>query len=202
VVKRAFDVTAAALGLAVLWPLMIAAALAVRLDSPGDILFVQERVGRHFRRFKLYKFRTMIAAPAVSGPAITASGDPRITRVGRLLRGSKLDEIPQLVNVLKGDMSLVGPRPEVPAYVELFERDYREILTVRPGITDLASIKYRHEATLLAASSDPQREYLARILPDKIDLAKQYVRRASFALDLRLITQTLIALCVRGERSV
>lgn len=200
-VKRAFDVTAAAGGLLVLWPLMIVAAVAVWLDSPGDILFVQERIGRHFRPFKLYKFRTMAAAPAVPSPSITRAGDPRVTRVGRLLRGSKLDEIPQLINVLKGDMSLVGPRPEVPEYVALFERDYREILTVRPGITDLASIKYRHEAKLLAASADPQREYIARILPDKIDLAKQYVRRASLALDLRLIAQTLCALCVRGERS-
>ena len=199
-VKRAFDLTAAALGLAVLWPLMIVAALAVRLDSPGNILFVQERVGRHFRRFKLYKFRTMAAA--AQGPAITRAGDPRITRVGHLLRITKFDEIPQLINVLKGDMSLVGPRPEVPAYVELFERDYREILTVRPGITDLASIKYRHEAQLLAASSDPHSEYIGRILPDKIALAKQYVREASLAFDIRLITQTLFALCARGERSV
>ena len=200
-VKRAFDITAAAAGLAVLWPLMIAAAVAVWLDSPGDILFVQERVGRHFRRFKLYKFRTMAATRAVPGPTITRAGDPRVTRVGRLLRATKVDELPQLINVLKGDMSLVGPRPEVPEFVELFERDYREILTVRPGITDLASIKYRHEAQLLAASADPHNEYIARILPDKIDLAKQYVRRASLPLDLRLIAQTFFAICARGERS-
>jgi lipopolysaccharide/colanic/teichoic acid biosynthesis glycosyltransferase len=200
VVKRAFDVTAAVVGLAILWPLMIIVAMAVWVDSRGEVVFVQERVGRHFRRFRLYKFRTMVCAPTVHAPAITRAGDPRVTRVGRFLRGTKLDEIPQLVNVLKGDMSLVGPRPEVPAYVELFERDYREILTVRPGITDLASIKYRHESKLLAAAVDPQREYITRILPDKIDLAKQYVRRASLAFDIRLITQTLFALCVRGER--
>jgi lipopolysaccharide/colanic/teichoic acid biosynthesis glycosyltransferase len=198
--KRAFDVIASAIGLAVLWPVMLLAGLAVWLDSRGGVLFTQERIGCGFRRFRIYKFRTMTAGP-VGGPTITADGDRRITRVGRVLRATKVDELPQLVNVLKGDMSLVGPRPEVGRYVKLFEHDYREILTVRPGITDLASLKYRDESRLLAAAANPQQEYVERILPDKIQLAKEYVGRASFLLDLQLLARTLLALGFSRRRA-
>ena len=196
-VKRAFDLTASAIGLAVVSPVLLIAAVAVWFDSPGGILFRQERVGRGFRPFQIYKFRTMRAA--AQGPAITITNDQRITRVGHFLRATKIDELPQLLNVVKGEMSLVGPRPEVRAYVELFEPDYREILTVRPGITDLASLKYRDESRLLAAAADPHHEYVAHILPDKIRLAKEYVARTSLLFDLQVIMRTLVALASRAK---
>jgi lipopolysaccharide/colanic/teichoic acid biosynthesis glycosyltransferase len=198
-VKRAFDVTVSAIGLAALAPVLLVAAVAVWLDSPGGIFFRQERVGRDFQPFRIYKFRTMFATRSSQGAAITPAGDRRITRVGRFLRAAKIDELPQLLNVIKGEMSLVGPRPEVRSFVELFEHDYREILTVRPGITDLASLKYRDESGLLAAAADPHHEYVARILPDKIRLAKEYVACASLLFDLRVIVRTLVAIARRPK---
>lgn len=191
IVKRALDLTAASLGLVLLSPLLAAVAVAVRFDSPGPILFRQWRIGRRFRPFEIYKFRTMVVDAAQRGRPLTAGDDPRITRLGRLLRKTKIDELPQLVNVLRGEMSLVGPRPEVPTYVEMFRDDYTEILQVRPGITDLASLAYRDEASLLGQSDDPETEYVNRILPHKIALAKEYCRRSSFVLDLLVVIRTL-----------
>ena len=191
-VKRAFDLVASAMGLLVASPLLALAALAIRLDSPGSVLFVQQRVGRKFRAFGIYKFRTMVADAEGRGGPITFGADPRITRVGRVLRKTKIDELPQLVNVLWGHMSLVGPRPEVPKYVEMFRGDYAYVLSVRPGLTDPASMKYRDEAEQLAASSDPEREYAERILPDKIVLARQYVAGATFFGDLGILLKTLV----------
>jgi len=189
--RRGLDLAAAAMGLLLLSPVFLAAALLVKLSSRGPILFRQERIGRRFRPFVIYKFRTMERdAPRRGGP-ITVGEDPRITPVGRFLRRTKLDELPQLVNVLRGDMSLVGPRPEVRRYVEMFRADFEEILQVRPGITDAASIAYRDEATLLAQAADPEEEYVRRVLPEKIALARQYVRRASLASDLALLLKTL-----------
>jgi len=196
--KRLFDFAAAAAGLMVLSPLMILVALLIKIDSRGPVFFKQERVGKDFQPFSIYKFRTMVVDAERKGSLVTVGDDPRVTRAGHFLRKAKLDELPQLINVLKGDMSLVGPRPEVPRYVELFHRDYEEILTVRPGITDLASLKYRDESGILAAAKDPEREYVARVLPEKIDLAKQYIREASFLFDLRLIFQTLLKVVVYG----
>jgi lipopolysaccharide/colanic/teichoic acid biosynthesis glycosyltransferase len=190
--KRSFDVLCAGAGLVLISPLLAAAAIAVRLDSPGPIFFTQKRVGRNFRPFRIYKLRTMVADADQRGGSITAGADPRITRVGRMLRKTKIDELPQLINVLVGDMSLVGPRPEVPQYVERFRDDYAYVLSVRPGLTDRASVKYRDEATLLAASSDPEREYVSRILPDKIALARQYIAEATFASDLGILLRTLL----------
>ncbi|GAA5507362.1 sugar transferase [Novipirellula caenicola] len=192
--KRSFDMLASGLGILLLSPLLIVIAVIIRFTSSGPVLFQQTRVGRQLRPFKILKFRTMVENAASLGPAITSGGDPRITRIGRLLRKTKLDELPQLFNILKGDMSLVGPRPEVPKYVEMFEDDFRQILIVRPGLTDLASIKYRDESSVLAQSEDPEREYVTRILPDKIELAKQYVRHSSIALDVRVILRTLLQL--------
>ncbi len=192
--KRLLDLFLALLGLLVCWPLFVVAAVLIKLDSPGPFIFKQERIGRGFRPFFIYKFRTMVSDAPQKGGALTAGGDPRITRVGRILRQTKLDELPQLINVLQGDMSLVGPRPEVRKYVELFQQNYQIILTVRPGITDLASIKYRDESAVLAAAENPEAEYIQRILPDKLRLAEEYVQRASLALDLRLIFQTLLKL--------
>lgn len=193
--KRSFDVVASLLGLIVLSPLLAVAAVAVRCSSPGPVLFRQERMGRNFRPFHILKFRTMTAdAPQRGGPLTQGRDDPRITRVGRFLRRWKIDELPQLINVLRGEMSLVGPRPEVAKYVELFRDDYAEILRVRPGITDAASLKYRDEAALLGAAADPDAEYRTKILPDKIALAKRYVREASFGQDLRILFRTVLGL--------
>ncbi len=192
--KRAFDIAVSFVGLVLLLPLMAVVAVLIKLDSSGPILFKQERIGKGFRPFLIYKFRTMAADSLARGPSITFGCDPRITRVGWLLRKSKIDELPQLFNVLKGDMTFVGPRPEIPRYVELFRDDYAEILKIRPGITDLASLKYRDEAALLGHSQNPEDEYISRILPDKIRLGKDYLQHSSFLFDLSLILKTLVKL--------
>jgi lipopolysaccharide/colanic/teichoic acid biosynthesis glycosyltransferase len=190
VTKRALDVVVSVSFLILLLPLFAVIAVLVRLDSPGPAIFTQERIGRRFRPFVIYKFRTMAVAPTASS-RIALGDESRVTRVGRVLRRLKFDELPQLVNILKGDMSLVGPRPEVRQFVELFRDDYAEILETRPGLTDLASIRYGNEAALLAAAADPEAEYVARILPDKIRLAREYVKRSSVAFDLALLAKTL-----------
>lgn len=191
--KRMIDLTASAAILCVTLPFLIAAALAVRLNSPGPILFRQRRVGRHGEIFDILKFRTMRVAQDTTN-AITIGRDPRITPVGHFLRQSKIDELPQLVNVLRGEMSLVGPRPEVPHYVELYPAELRSrILSVRPGITDRASIKYRNEAELLAQQADPDNYYKSIIMPDKLRMAAQYADRVSIVEDVRVILDTLKA---------
>src|SRR5262245_49346889 len=192
--KRIFDIVASIVGLLLLVPLLTVVALLIKLDSPGPVFFRQERIGRGGRPFLIYKFRTMLQDALGRGSLITFGVDPRITRIGGLLRKTKIDELPQLINVLRGEMSLVGPRPEVREYVEHFPQDYDEILQVSPGITDLASLKYRDEAALLGQSDDPEQEYLRKVLPDKITLAKAYVRRSSFFFDLSLIVKTLMRL--------
>ncbi|MBX3415381.1 MAG: sugar transferase [Pirellulales bacterium] len=192
-IKRAFDVGVSFVGLVLLAPLLLLVTLAVKATSPGPVLFRQERMGRGLRPFRINKFRTMVVDAPQRGAAITAGRDPRITRVGHVLRMTKIDELPQLINVLVGEMSFVGPRPEVPRYVEMFRHDYEEILRVRPGITDLASLKYRDEAALLGAAADPEAEYVEKILPDKIALAKDYIARQSLGLDLWIIVQTFLA---------
>jgi lipopolysaccharide/colanic/teichoic acid biosynthesis glycosyltransferase len=191
-VKRTFDIVVAAAGLIVLSPLLLLIAVLIKLDSRGPIFFRQERIGKGFRPFLIYKFRTMIENASKTGGAITYGNDSRITRAGRLLRKIKLDELPQLINVLKGDMSFVGPRPEVRQYVELFRGEYMEILTIRPGITDLASLKYRDEASLLGKAANPEEEYVSHVLPDKIRLAKDYLQHSSFLFDLGVIGKTLL----------
>ena len=192
--KRAFDILVSVAGLIVLLPLLLLVATAIKLDSSGPVFFRQWRVGRRFRRFGIYKFRTMIDDAFDRGLPITVGRDSRITRVGKILRKTKIDELPQLLNVLKGDMSLVGPRPEVPRYVELFRPDYEHILKVRPGLTDLASLKYSDEASILGQSANPEGDYVARLLPDKIRLAKEYIQRSSLLFDVKLIVETIIKL--------
>ena len=189
--KRTFDIGISFVGLILLSPLILLAALAIKLDSPGPIMFRQKRIGKGFRPFLIYKFRTMVQGASDRRRSLTVGDDPRITSSGRFLRRTKIDEIPQLINVLKGDMSFVGPRPEVPEFVELFREDYEETLTVRPGITDLASVKYRDEAAVLGHCNNPQEEYLRHVLPDKINLNKEYIRRSSFFFDLTLILKTV-----------
>ncbi len=195
--KRLVDVAAAGMGLLLLAPIFVLIAVVIRLDSAGPAFFRQERVGQAFRRFRIYKFRTMVWGDR-SSRLITTDGDPRVTRIGSFLRSTKIDELPQLINVLKGEMSLVGPRPEVPRYVEIFRDDYSEILRVRPGITDLASLKYRDESRFLGCAATADDVYLTAILPDKIRLAKEYVRRASFSFDLSLVFQTILRMRARN----
>jgi FlaA1/EpsC-like NDP-sugar epimerase/lipopolysaccharide/colanic/teichoic acid biosynthesis glycosyltransferase len=197
--KRIFDVTASAAGLIILSPVFLLAALLVKMGGRGPVFFRQERVGRGFRPFTIYKFRTMVVGAEGMGPGITAAADPRVTSVGQLLRKSKIDELPQLINVLRGDMSLVGPRPELPQYVNLFRGEYTEILSVRPGITDPASITYRDESPILAESGEPEELYLRVILPEKLRLGKEYVNRSSFAYDLKLIATTIVTVVYPGR---
>ena len=188
-VKRALDAFLACIGLVVLAPLMAAAAGAVKASSPGPVLFRQARVGRNGHSFMILKFRSMRMGSG--GPLVTAGGDSRITRVGRLLRRSKVDELPQLWNVLVGDMSIVGPRPEVRRYVDLYPEDYRHILAVRPGITDFAALEYRNEEAVLAGYPDPDAAYIDVVLPAKIALYHRYLNEMSLGTDLALILRTL-----------
>lgn len=191
--KRAFDIIVSALGLLVAAPLMAAIAVAIKIGSPGPVFFRQERVGRDFKRFKILKFRTMVVdAPKLGGQITQGNDDPRITPIGKFLRKTKLDELPQLINVLRGEMSFVGPRPEVPRYVELFRDDYVEILRLRPGITDPASLKYRDEGAILAQAADHEAAYVEQILPDKIALAKEYVRSRTLTHDVVLLFRTVL----------
>ena len=188
--KRCLDLVVAIVLLLVLSPVLAVAAIAVKCSGSGPIFFRQVRVGRGGKPFDILKFRTMRTTRS-PGPLITGAGDPRVTRVGRVLRRWKVDELPQLVNVLRGEMSFVGPRPEVPRYVDMFAEQYRELLAVRPGITDIASMAFRDEETLLGRSSNPEDLYVREILPRKLALSHAYVRRRSFGLDLRLIARTV-----------
>jgi len=193
--KRGFDMVGSALGLLLLLPVLLACALAVRLDSRGPVLFRQERIGRYGRPFTMLKFRTMVDDPQGNGLLITATGDPRITAPGRWLRRAKLDELPQLFNVLRGEMSLVGPRPEVARYVALYPDAVRDlVLSVRPGITDEASIIFRNESELLAGAADPDAYYVTELLPRKLEIHARYARHRSLAGDCRILARTLRAL--------
>jgi lipopolysaccharide/colanic/teichoic acid biosynthesis glycosyltransferase len=196
--KRAFDVIASALGLLLLSPLLLCIAVAIKLDSRGPVMFRQERVGRHGNTFRIHKFRTMTHDPQARGPLITVGGDARITRVGHWLRAAKLDELPQLIDVLAGDMSIVGPRPEVPKYVAMYPPALRDkVLSVRPGITDPVSLRFVDESALLASAVDPEREYVEVVMPQKLAAAVAYAEHATLASDLRVIGQTLRALVTR-----
>lgn len=188
--KRGFDVGAALVGLVVGTPVLVATAVLVKLSSPGPILFIQQRVGRNGRNFGLLKFRSMRVGQ--SGPLVTASSDSRVTKVGKVLRRTKLDELPQLLNVLAGDLSLVGPRPEVARYVALYSASDRVFLQrFRPGITDPATIRFRNEEQILAASPEPERKYTEEVLPAKVRMYRQYLERASFLSDIHVLSETL-----------
>lgn len=196
--KRAFDIFFSVGTLVLLTPLLLAVALWVRFDSPGPVFFRQRRVGRHGREFLIFKFRTMHVEAEVRGPQITVGADARITRSGAFLRKYKIDEFAQFLNVLFGDMSVVGPRPEVPRYVALYPAGLRAlVLSVRPGITDLASIEYRDENDLLGRSADPENTYVTEVLPAKLAYCARYVRERSFAGDLEIIRRSFAASFVR-----
>lgn len=188
--KRIFDIVCVIPGLIVLLPFWIMIGLAIWLEDHGPVFFKQERVGLRGATFKIWKFRTMVVDAERFGKQLTVGRDPRITRVGALLRQTKLDELPQLLNVFMGEMSLVGPRPEVPRYVALYSPEQAGVLELMPGITDLASIEYRNENQLLASAADPEGLYIAEIMPTKIRINLEYAKRASILNDLRVIGLT------------
>jgi len=186
--KRIVDLLLSTAILLLTSPVMVVVALLVLIASGRPVLFSQVRMGRNFRKFRILKFRTMVVQN--NGPPITVAGDKRITRLGAILRRTKLDELPQFWNVIRGDMSIVGPRPEIPEYVELFRERYQRILALRPGITDIASISYRDEERLLINCNNPLIEYRERVLPAKLDLADKYIRERSLADDLRIMYES------------
>jgi lipopolysaccharide/colanic/teichoic acid biosynthesis glycosyltransferase len=192
--KRAFDLFASLFGLLALSVALAPIALWIKLDSEGPVFYRGMRIGHQGKQFQIFKFRTMVVhADKIGGPS-TSDDDPRVTRAGRLIRKLKIDEIPQLLNVLKGEMSLVGPRPEVPSEVEKYSQEERELLSVAPGITDWASIKFRNEGEILKGSSDPHRTYKEKIQPEKIRLGLEYAKRHSIWIDMRIISATIWAI--------
>ncbi len=197
--KRLFDAIGSALALVLLSPLLLAIALVVKLDSPGPALYRQVRIGRRGVPFRIHKFRTMSCG--MPGPPLTIGNDPRITRVGRVLRRSRLDELPQLLDVLRGAMSLVGPRPEVPRYVAHWPAALRErALAVRPGLTDPSSLAFIDEAALLATAADPEREYIEVILPAKLQRAADYAEHATLASDIGVLWRTVRVLWAGAKK--
>ena len=191
--KRVMDVLISGAALCALWPLFLLIALAIVIDDPGPVFYRQVRVGRGGKEFRIFKFRSMVADADKKGLQITVGRDSRITRVGALLRKTKLDELAQLINVFLGQMSFVGPRPEVPRYVALYTPYQRQVLLVRPGITDYASIAYRNENDLLAGADDPERMYIEEIMPAKIELNMRYLHEISPLCDVKLIFKTIAA---------
>jgi lipopolysaccharide/colanic/teichoic acid biosynthesis glycosyltransferase len=191
--KRLFDLVFALTGLIVLAPVFLIVALLIKLDSPGPTFYRGERVGKDGVPFAMYKFRTMVVDADRMGAALTCDGDPRVTRVGRFLRRWKIDESPQLINVLRGEMSLVGPRPEAACYVEHYTARQRRVLSVRPGITGLTQVRFPHEETLLRNSPDVAAEYVETIMPQKLDLDLEYVESQTLLLDTRLIVRTVLS---------
>ena len=197
-IKRSFDLLASAVALLVLLPVLLLLAVAVLLTSSGGAFFAQERVGRGGTHFRLLKFRSMQAGSEAQGQITVGGRDPRITAVGYYLRKTKLDELPQLWNILVGEMSIVGPRPEVPKYVALYTEEQRAVLCVRPGLTSLASIAYINENEVLGRSADPERTYIEEVMPAKLALDLRYVREQSLRLDLRIIGGTLVRMVGRS----
>jgi len=189
--KRLFDFSLATLGLVILSPVLAVTAIAIKWGSRGPVLYKGGRVGREGRAFKILKFRTMVANAEALGGSSTPEDDPRVTAVGRVLRRTKLDELPQLWNVLVGDMSIVGPRPQVQWAVDRYTPEERLVLSVRPGITDNASLRFANEGEILKGSTDPDRDYMEKIHPEKMRLSREYVRSRSFGTDLAIIARTI-----------
>ena len=189
--KRVFDIVAVLFGMILLFPVIIPIVIWIKLSSKGSLFYVQRRVGVNFKEFDLYKFRSMVIDADSKGPSVTSGDDPRITKVGKIIRRIKIDELPQLLNVLKGDMSLVGPRPEVMKFVKQKKEDYKKVLSVRPGITDNAAIEFRNEETIMEQYEDKERAYIDMILPQKIKLYFYYIDNISLFNDIKLILKTL-----------
>lgn len=197
--KRLLDIIVASIALLILFPFMLMIFFCIVLESKGGLFYKQKRVGKNKKLFNLYKFRSMKKNADKEGLLTVGGKDPRVTRVGYFLRKSKMDELPQLINIIKGDMSIVGPRPEVPKYVALYDENQQRVLTVRPGLTDLASIKYIDENALLEKAENPEEFYIQKIMPDKLHLNLEYIDNKSFAKDFRIIFQTLIRLFNRKK---
>ena len=189
--KRLFDIFFSLVALLLLLPFFLVVAILISLDSKGGVFFIQTRVGRGGKDFGLYKFRSMVIDAEAKGQLTVGGRDPRVTKVGYVLRKYKLDELPQFLNVLKGEMSVVGPRPEVRKYVSLYNPQQQKVLSVRPGLTDYASIEYANENELLAQAADPEKEYIETIMPAKLQLNLKYVEEMSVATDLRIILKTI-----------
>lgn len=192
ILKRCFDLLVSLGGLVVLFPVFVLLAFLIKVDSVGPVFFCQRRVGKLCAPFQIYKFRTMVDNPTDIGSSITLDRDPRITKVGRALRKYKLDELPQLINVFLGDMSLVGPRPEVPKYVDAYdENDKNLIFSIKPGITDNASIEFRNESILIKNQNDVDKFYIEKILPVKLNFHREYIEKRSLWLDIKIIVKTI-----------
>lgn len=189
--KRIFDILFSSIGLILISPILLVISIIIKITSEGPILFKQVRVAKDNKDFKILKFRTMIVDADKKGLKITVKDDPRITKIGKFLRKTKLDELPQLFNVLLGDMSFVGPRPEVRKYVDLYTEEQKQVLSVRPGITDLASIKYRNENELLDQSTNPEDTYINEIMPSKLKINLDYVKNINLVNDIKLILLTI-----------
>jgi len=196
--KRLMDAVISFLSLVILFSFFLVIGLMILVTCPGPVFFRQERVGRRGRRFKVVKFRTMVNGAHLNGSCLTSSRDKRVTRLGRFLRRYKIDEAPQLWNILKGEMSIVGPRPELPQYVELFQEDYKEILSVRPGLTDHALIVFREEEKMLSRLSSMEDGYVCLIMPYKISLYKKYIRDIRPGTDLRIFLKTAVEVLHKG----
>lgn len=192
VIKRIFDLVCSTLGLIILSPVLIGIAIKIKAGSDGPVFFRQIRVGEKGKEFEILKYRTMVVDAEKLGKQITVGNDNRITKIGAFLRKYKLDELPQLINVFKGDMSLVGPRPEVPRYVNLYNEEQKKVLEVKPGITDLASIRYRDENDLLGGVENPEEFYINTIMPDKLALNLEYISKNNMFFDIYIILKTII----------
>jgi lipopolysaccharide/colanic/teichoic acid biosynthesis glycosyltransferase len=199
VAKRIVDLIISLVGLALLWPLLAGLALWAKWDSPGPVLYRGKRVGQHGRPFFIYKYRTMVQGAESQGPAVTYLDDPRITRAGKVLRRYKLDELPQLFNVIRGEMSWVGPRPEDPKYVALYTEEQRQVLSIKPGVTGPTQLKYRDEASMLQGESVDE-EYVSRLMPEKLKSDLEYVRNRSLGGDIRILWRTATTM-LAGDRS-
>jgi lipopolysaccharide/colanic/teichoic acid biosynthesis glycosyltransferase len=189
--KRLFDIVATVVGGILLLPIILPIAIWIKINSKGPLFYIQKRVGLNFKEFNLYKFRSMIVDADKKGPSVTSGGDPRITKVGKIIRRTKIDELPQLLNVLKGDMSLVGPRPEVMKFVSQKKDEYKKVLSVRPGITDTAAIEFIDEEIIMKQYEDKERAYIDSVLPKKIQLYYKYIDNISLIGDIKLILITL-----------
>ena len=196
--KRIFDIIASSLGLMVCLPLFGLVGVLIKASSPGPIFFKQERLGQYCKPFRLIKFRTMQVDEASYQKQFTPGDENRITWIGKFLRRTKLDELPELVNVLMGHMSFVGPRPEVPKYLDGYKERFSRVLQIKPGITDYATIKYRNEEEVLAECADPEWTYLNKILPDKLELNQKYLDNISFFTDLKILSSTLLRVFLKG----
>ena len=191
-IKRIFDVICSSLGLIVLSPMLIIVTILIKKGSDGPVFFKQIRVGKNEKEFLILKFRTMVVDAEKLGKQITIGNDSRITKIGAFLRKYKLDESPQLINVFKGEMSLVGPRPEVPRYVKLYTEEQRKVLKIKPGITDLASLRYKDENDLLGDKQDPEAFYINTVMPDKLSLNLEYMKRNNVIFDIYIIIKTIV----------